>query len=145
MADSQTTVFGYTAKATFHQSGLKITVEGKRHLGAVVGSNQFKVEYVDNLINTWVEELETLSEIAKFEPHLAYTAYVFGFQRKYTFFMRTLPGIEQQMSKLDAAIDSFIRKMLNNYNFSELERKWFSLPTRLGGLGVIFFLFLYFR
>ena len=124
------------AETTFQHSGLKITVEGKRHLGAVVGSTEFKIEYVESLINSWVEELENLGEIAKFEPHLAYTAYVFGFQHKYTYFMRTLPDIEQQMKRLDIAIDSFISKMLNNYKFSELERKWFSLPPKLGGLGI---------
>ena len=78
-----------------------------------------------------------LSEIAKTEPHIAYTAYVFGFQHEYTYFMCTLPDIKQLLLRLDAAIDDFICAMLNNYEFSELERTWFSLPVKFGGLGII--------
>ena len=124
------------AKEVFSRSGLKITVEGRRHLGAAVGSEQFKVDYVNELINTWVEELEKLSQIAKFEPHIAYTAYVFGFQHKYTFFLRTLPNIKALMLRLDSAIDEFIHCLLGGYNFTELERLWFSLPPKMGGLGI---------
>ena len=38
------------AREIFSQSGLKITTEGKRHLGAAVGSTDYKKEYVDELI-----------------------------------------------------------------------------------------------
>ena len=41
------------------------------------------------------------------------------------------------MKRLDDAIDKFIRCMLNNYEFSDLERTWFSLPPKLGGLGIV--------
>ena len=125
------------AKEIFSQSGLKITTEGRRHLGAVVGSAVYKKEYVDQLVDSWIEDLNQLAEIAKVEPHLAYSAYVFGFQHKYTYFMRTLPDIQQLLLRLDAAIDDFIRIMLNNYHFSDLERTWFSLPVKFGGLGII--------
>ena len=125
------------SRETFSNSGLKITTEGRRHLGASVGTTGYKKEYLDQLIDTWIEELGHLSEIAKTEPHIAYTAYVFGFQHKYTYFMRTLPDIKQLLLRLDAAIDDFICTMLNKYHFSELERTWFSLPVKFGGLGII--------
>ena len=124
------------AKRVFRNSGLKITTEGRRHLGAVVGSENFKAEYVNDMIDTWVGELKTLGEIAKIEPHLAYTAYTFGFQHKYTYFLRTLPDIEPLIQRLDGSIDEFIKILLNGYNFSELERLWFSLPPKMGGLGI---------
>ena len=50
--------------------------------------------------------------------------------------MRTLPDIELQMRRLDLAIDEFIRSLLNKYEFTELERTWFSLPPKMGGLGI---------
>ena len=34
----------------FDNSNVNITVEGKRHLGAIVGSEIYKREYVDNLV-----------------------------------------------------------------------------------------------
>ena len=60
------------AKEVFKHSGLKITIEGRRHLGAVIGSEAYKIEYVNNLIDSWTGELKLLSDVAKFEPHIAY-------------------------------------------------------------------------
>ena len=34
----------------FHDSGLKITSQGRRHLGAVIGSNQFKAEFAQEKV-----------------------------------------------------------------------------------------------
>ena len=122
----------------FEGTGIQITKEGKRHLGAVIGSADFKHEYVTDLINGWIEALKNLNIIAKVEPHLAYTAYVFGFQHKYTYFLRTIPSISNELKRLDAAIDEYLLKpILNNYNYNYSERLWYSLPPRKGGLGII--------
>ena len=43
--------------------GIKITSSGKRHLGAVIGSDTFKDEYVNEKIGEWVKEIEALAEI----------------------------------------------------------------------------------
>ena len=48
--------------------GIKITSSGKRHLGAVIGSDTFKDEYVNEKIGEWVKEIEALAEIALIEP-----------------------------------------------------------------------------
>ena len=41
------------------------------------------------------------------------------------------------MKELDDAIDEhLIKYLVNNYAFTDIERKWFSLPARLGGLGI---------
>ena len=67
------------AKNMFSGTCLKVTSAGKRHLGAVIGSQDYKNEYVNNLVTTWKEELETLSKIAEIQPQAAYSAYVHGF------------------------------------------------------------------
>ena len=54
---------------------IKITKTGKRHLGAVIGNEAFKEEYVCEKIDEWVSEIEALAEIALIEPHAAYAAY----------------------------------------------------------------------
>ena len=122
----------------FEGTGIKITVEGKRHLGAVVGSSSFKTEYVRQLIDGWIDELKNLNKIAKVEPQIAYSAYIFGFQHKYTYFLRTIPDISTDLKRLDQAIDEqFLKPIMDNYEFNYSERQWYSLPPRKGGLGII--------
>ena len=62
---------------------VNITSEGKRHLGAVIGSDQFKEEYCDNLVQNWVAQLKVLCNIAETQPQAAYTAYTKGFHENY--------------------------------------------------------------
>ena len=71
------------AKRVFARSGLQITTDGQRHLGAVVGSEQYRAEYVKMKIDGWIEEVEKLGEVARVDPHAAYCAYVFGLQHRY--------------------------------------------------------------
>ena len=122
----------------FEGTGIRITMEGKRHLGAVVGSLTFKSEYVKELIDGWIEELKNLNKIARVEPHVAYSAYIFGFQHKFTYFLRTIPNISDDLKRLDKAIDEqLLKPIFDNYEFNYSERQWYSLPPRKGGLGII--------
>ena len=61
---------------------MSITIEGKRHLGAVIGSNKYREEYVKVLINDWNNQLALLSPIAESQPQTAYSAFVSGFKSK---------------------------------------------------------------
>ena len=99
-----------SAVQRFDGTGIKITKEGKRHLGAVVGTEDFKKEYIENLVQTWIAELQNLQKIARIEPQLAYAAYIFGFQHKYTYFLRTIPNISNELKPLDQAIDECVLK-----------------------------------
>ena len=51
--------------------------------------------------------------------------------------MRTVPDISHLLIPLDEAINRFISTLLNGYNFNDTERQLFSLPAKLGGLGII--------
>ena len=44
---------------------VNVTTEGQRHLGAVIGSQEFKDQYCREKILRWKGELEALSEIAR--------------------------------------------------------------------------------
>ena len=125
------------AKKIFEGTGLNLTVEGRKHLGAAVGATNFKEEYVRGKIEEWKTQVEILAKIAWVEPHLAYIAFVFGMQNKYTYMMRTLPNIGEQLKTLDKSIDdSLLVALFNGRKLNEEERILVSLPTRLGGLGI---------
>ena len=41
------------ARNIFNDSDVNITIEGKIHLGVVIGSNEYREEYVKDLVNDW--------------------------------------------------------------------------------------------
>ena len=73
--------------------------------------------------------------IAQSEPHVAYAAYIHGFKHKYSNVMRIIPDIVSSLEPLDKAVDYFLGE-LQGREFSSLERSIFSLPVKLGGLGI---------
>ena len=69
---------------------VKKTKDGKRHLGAVIGSPKYKGEYCEIMVNGWTGELENLADIGKLQPQTAYIAY----KCKLTYFMRII-GLQE--------------------------------------------------
>ena len=68
------------AKTIFTDTNINITADGRKHLGAVVGSDTYKVQYVENLVDDWNTQLKLLSTIAETQPQAAYLAFVSGFR-----------------------------------------------------------------
>jgi hypothetical protein len=81
------------ATELFKSHDIKITSDGHRLLGAVIGSTCFREEYVNSKVSTWCTELEHLCSIAKTQPHAAYAAFVQGYKHKFTFYIRTIPNV----------------------------------------------------
>ena len=69
---------------------VNVTNEGQRELGAVIRSQEFKDEYCREKVLGWRGELEALSEIARSQPHAAYTVFTKGYKSKFTYFMRRI-------------------------------------------------------
>ena len=117
-------------------SPISITVEGKRHLGAALGSSSFKNEYIDEKVSKWVSNMKTLADIAKTQPHAAYAAFIHGEQHKYTYFLRTIAGISENLKPLDEMIENVFIPALFGSEISPNEREILALPIREGGLGI---------
>jgi len=92
------------ATATFQGTDVNITVEGKRQLGAALGTRSFAEEYVRRKVASWVDEIERLSSIALTQPHAAYAAYTHGLMSKWTFLARTAADIGDLFKPLEGAI-----------------------------------------
>ena len=89
------------AERIFEGSNIKITTEGDRHLVAVLDDISFKEEYLRNELHSWKNQLEILSKIAEIQPQAAYSAYMFGFKHKFTFFLRTVPDIADYLLPIE--------------------------------------------
>ena len=70
------------AFTVFKDTAIKITTEGQRHLGAVIGSSKYKREYVQNKIDEHISEIKVLSMIAKTEHQAAYSRFITAYKHK---------------------------------------------------------------
>ena len=87
------------ANETFRDYNIKITTHGHRHLGAVVGSNENKEEFVITKVSKLVKQLEIPTNFACTEPHTAFSGFIHGLRHCYTYFMRTVSGISHLLKR----------------------------------------------
>ena len=125
------------AKALFGQCGMKIVCDGERHLGAVIGTKEFREKYVSAKVAKWVKDVKELSEIAKDEPQAALSAFTKALCHRWTFVQRTIPDTKELFVPLEKCIrEHFITSVIGR-NVSDTHRRLVALPVRLGGLGII--------
>jgi hypothetical protein len=65
-----------TIEEIFAGTDVRISTDGHKYLGGHIGSEQGKNEYVQSLLESWSNQLRVLSDIAKYEPQAAYTAFL---------------------------------------------------------------------
>jgi hypothetical protein len=128
MEEQAKTIFGNT---------VKITSEGKRHLGAVIGSADYNKEFCEEKVDVWIKELTTLCEIATTHPQMAYAAYLKGYKSKFTYFLRTIENFHNFVSPVDQLLSEKFIPTLFGYDTALNEyRDIFSLNPGEGGLGI---------
>ena len=126
------------AKHLFNGSNISITSEGRHVLGCPIGSDAFVKESVSTMVSRWLAEIDILSEISTTHPQAAYSAFVHGFKNKWTYLSRTCPNIDHLFQPLEDVIHlKFIPSLTGRVALSKLERDLFSLPIRLGGMGIV--------
>ena len=130
-------VLAVEAKKVFGDE-VNIATEGQRHLGAVIGSQEFKDQYCREKVLGWKGELEALSEIARSQPHAAYTVFTKGYKSKFTYFMRTIESFEDYVDPIQEAIDDLLLPTLFGQTepFPSNLRQLVTLTPAQGGLGV---------
>ena len=126
-----------TAQELFADTDVHITIQGKRHLGAAIGSRTFTEEYICSKVQTWSEEIKRLANVATTQPHAAYAAFTHGLSSRWSYLMRTIPDIQDLLIPLENEIhQTFIPALTGRPPCSKLERDLLGLPVRLGGMGL---------
>ena len=128
-------VLGDEAKRVFGDE-VNVTTEGQRHLGAVIGSQEFKDQYCREKILRWKGELKALSEIARSQPHAAYTVFSNGYKSKFTYFMSTIESFEDYVDPIQEAIDDLLLPTLFGQRSPFLAIQIVTLTPAQGGLGI---------
>ena len=90
------------AKQVFSDTNVKVTKEGERHMGAVIGSSTFKELWISEKVNKWITDIEELAEIAKEEPQAVYASFTKAISNRWTHIQRTVPGISHLFLPLEA-------------------------------------------
>lgn len=124
-------------KEAFKETALNITTQGQKHLGAAIGSREYVEDYVSNKVSNWVSEVTRLAEFAAAQPQACYAAYTFGLKHRWTYFIRTLPDIQDLLEPLENAISRVLIPALTDRQCNQLDREILTLPARLGGLGLV--------
>ena len=124
------------ANAIFKDTGVQVKRDGDRHLGAVIGSEDYRDLYVKTKISSWIEDVKQLAEIAKEEPQIAYAACTKGLSHRWSYVQRTIGGISELFRPLEEAIRTVLLPSIFNRPVTDLERDMIALPLRHGGLGI---------
>jgi hypothetical protein len=123
------------AKEVFEGSGISITSEGKRYLGAAIGSDDFIEEFVKHKVYEWQTELELLTKVAGSQPQAAYAAFVHGTSNKWNYLGQTMPQRGPSLQPIEDTIHQrFIPAITGTPPCSQAERALLGLPTKMGGL-----------
>ena len=118
-------------------SDINITSIGHRYLGSYIGTEAGKKEFIDEQITEWEKDITSLSDIAQREPQLAYSAFVYGTSKRWTFVARTTPGISENLKHLDWLInETFVPAIVGKEYISDTMHDVFTLPAKQGGLGI---------
>ena len=124
-----------SVREAFKETSFNVTVQGQKHLGAVIGSRGYLEEYVCEKVSNWVNEVAMLAEFSLSQPQACYAAYTFGLKHRWTFFLRTLPDIQDLLEPLENAISQVLIPAITERKCNQLDRTILALPVRLGGLG----------
>ncbi|MDA8003174.1 MAG: hypothetical protein MPL62_17965, partial [Alphaproteobacteria bacterium] len=125
------------ANNIFDNTGVQITKDGRRNLGAALGTQSFTEKYVAKQVQKWVEEVKQLATIAESQPHAAYAALTHGLIGRWSYLSQTVCNISDLLQPLEDAIrHHLIPALTGRAGITDLERELLALPTRSGGLGI---------
>ena len=66
------------ARRLFSKTGIKLTTDGQRHLGAAIGTFNLCAQYAAEKVTKWCDELHRLADFVKTQAHAAYSAFTHG-------------------------------------------------------------------
>ena len=124
------------AEELFRGTKVNITTDGRKHLGAAVGSQSLVCTYVNEKVIQWVQEIE---DLAMSHPQAADAALTHGLMGRWSYTLRTIPDISDLLQPLkDEIRKRLLPALTGKPAFTDIERALLVLPTRLGGLNIPF-------
>ena len=130
--------FEAEAREAFKDTAVQIRVDGCRHLGAALGTDDYCRQYISSKVEDWCHEVRQLSQFAHTQPQAAYATLVHGLRHKWSFIARTMPNTASLFQPLEEVITHhLIPAITGRQPPGDLERSMLALPCRDGGMGII--------
>ena len=85
-------------------------------------------------MDDWVGQVVKLAEFAATQPQACYAAHTFCFKHKWTYYLRTLPDIDELLEPLERAIRDALIPPITGHICITSEGELLALPVRKGGL-----------
>ena len=126
-----------TSTASFANTGVQVTADGRPYLGAAIGTEEFIASYVKDKVARWSADMDTLATIALTQPHAAHAVFTHGLSGKWCFLTRTIQGVGNLLQPLETTIRSkLIPALTGQPPPSDNIRDLLALPARLGGMAL---------
>ena len=130
--DARQALCARSTRELFGDSGVNITTDGRRLLGACLGTETSVPQYVSNAVAGFVQQVELLSKVAITEPNTAYAAFTHGLAGRWT-----MSNITELFQPLENTFRKrFLPALTGRKHPSDNEGAVLALPARLGGLGI---------
>ena len=83
-----------------------------------------------------VDQVVKLAEFTAIYPQASYAAFTFGLKHRWTYYLRTLPDIEDLVEPLEHAISHALIPAVTGHTRTPAERDLLALPVRMSSLGM---------
>ena len=125
-----------SVREAFKATSIIVTVQGQKHLGAAIGSREHLEEYVSKKVSNWINDIAKLAEFSLLQPQACYAVYTFGLKHRWTYFLGSLPDIQDLLEPLENAISHMLIPAITERKCNKLDKNILALPVCLGGLDV---------
>ena len=105
-------------------------------MGAGIGTEEYRRHFLKDKVEKFSKELKLLSSWTITDPHECFCCFTKSLMAKWRYLMRTMGCFSDVFSPLDEIIEKSFFPSLFGRDIDPVERTLFSLPCRLGGLGI---------
>ena len=125
-----------SAEQLFGPLGVKIVCDHRFLGGSLVALWLEARSFVLGKIHQWALDIKNLSRVAISQPQTAYSALVKSLQQEWIYLCRVVLDCCSLFAELEETLLSSFLPVMFGCEISSLEQRLFSLPLRLGGLGL---------
>ena len=80
--------------------------------------------------------MTNLAEFTWSQPQACYATFTYGLKHRWTYFLRTLPDLEDPLAPLERALADVLIPSITGHYCTQGERDLLALPVRMGGMGL---------